>query len=252
MLGALKARGLIWPAAATLVTVVFLVSLGNWQMRRLAWKEGLIAAIAARTHTEPVTLAAAEERAARGEDIEYARVKVDGQLLNEREIHLYAFDETYGPGYDVITPLRLADGSAVFVNRGFVPEDLREPAKRQAGQQGGTVTIVGLVRAPEAKRMFVPDNDVARNVWYWRDLDAMAAAVLGTEAAHAHHVFVDAEATPAPPGGWPKGGVTRLELPNRHLEYALTWYGLAAALVGVFAAFAAARWRHPAPDERRR
>ena len=57
--------------------------------------------------------------------------------------------------------------------------------------------------------------------------------------------FVDAEAEPAPPGGWPRGGVTRLELPNRHLEYALTWYGLAAALVGVFLAFAAARWQQP-------
>ncbi len=149
MLGALKARGLIWPAVAALAVVVFLVALGNWQMRRLAWKEGLIAAIAARAHSEPVPLAQAEERASRGEDIEYARVKVDGQLMNEHEIHLYAFDETYGPGYHVITPLRLADGSSVLVNRGFVPEDLREPAKRQAGQQGGTVTIVGLVRAPE-------------------------------------------------------------------------------------------------------
>ena len=252
MLGALKARGLIWPAVATLLAVVFLVSLGNWQMRRLAWKEGLIAAIAARAHSEPVPLAQAEERAGRGEDIEYARVKVDGQLINEHEIHLYAFDETYGPGYQVITPLRLADGSSVLVNRGFVPEDLREPAKRQAGQQGGTVDIVGLVRAPEPKRMFVPDNDVARNVWYWRDVDAMAAAALGPEAARAHHVIVDAEATPAPSGGWPKGGVTRLELSNRHLEYALTWYGLAAALIGVFVAFAASRWRQPGADEMHR
>jgi surfeit locus 1 family protein len=77
--------------------------------------------------------------------------------------------------------------------------------------------------------MFVPDNDVTRNVWYWRDLDAMAAAALGPEAARAHQFMVDAEAMPAPPGGWPKGGATRLEQPNRHLEYALTWYGLAAA-----------------------
>lgn len=249
MLGTLKARGLVWPGVATLVAVVFLVSLGNWQMQRLAWKESLIAAIAARAHAEPTTLAEAEERAGRGEDIEYARVKIDGQLMNEHEIHLYAFDETHGPGYHVITPLRLADGSAVLVNRGFVPEELREPAKRQAGQQGGTVAIVGLVRAPETRRMFVPDNDVTRNVWYWRDLDAMAAAALGPEAARAHQFMVDAEAMPAPPGGWPKGGATRLEQPNRHLEYALTWYGLAAALVGVFAAFAVTRWRQPRRDE---
>jgi len=124
---------------------------------------------------------------------------------------------------------------------------LREPAKREAGQLGGTVDIVGLVRAPEAKRMFVPANDVARNIWYWRDIDAMTAATAGPDAGHVHRFFVDAEATPVP-GGWPKGGVTRLELPNRHLEYALTWYGLAAALAAVFVAFAVTRWRQPGSE----
>jgi surfeit locus 1 family protein len=232
-----------------LAGVALLVSLGNWQMRRLAWKEGLIAAIAERAHGKPASLAEIEQRAAVGADVEYARVQVEGELLNDHEIHLYAFDESHGPGYDVLTPLRLADGSAVLVNRGFVPDALRDPARRPAGQTAGKTEIVGLVRAPETRRMFVPDNDVARNVWYWRDLDAMAAATLGPEATRAHRVFIDAEASPAPPGGWPKGGTTRLELPNRHLEYALTWYGLAAALVGVFAAFAASRWRPRGPDE---
>jgi surfeit locus 1 family protein len=61
--------------------------------------------------------------------------------------------------------------------------------------------------------------------------------------------IVDAELDPGLPGGFPKGGVTRLELPNRHLEYALTWYGLAAALVAVFAAFAVTRWRQPDLDK---
>lgn len=247
MLTALKARGLLWPAVMTIAGAAILIALGDWQIRRLAWKEGLIAAIAERTHAEPAPLSSAAERAAKGSDVEYLRVKARGQLLNDKELYLYAFDERFGPGYHVVTPLRLADGSAVLVNRGYVPLDLKDPSRRRAGQPTVEVDIVGLVRRPETPGPFAPDNDVAKNIWYWRDLDAMAAAALGPEARRAYPFLIDAEADAKLPGGWPKGGVTRLELPNRHLEYALTWYGLAAALIGVFAAFAISRWRQPGP-----
>jgi surfeit locus 1 family protein len=242
MLSALRAKGLLWPAVATLAGVVFLITLGNWQMRRLAWKEGLIAAIAERTHTEPIPLAEAEQR---GDDVEYLRVKAAGKLLNDRELDFYAFDEQTGPGWNIVVPLRLADGSVVFVNRGFVPDELKDTAKRKEGEPVGEVEIVGLARKPGAAGAFTPANDAQKNVWYWRDLPAMVAAALAPEGPRVVPFVIDAELDPRPPGGWPKGGVTRLELPNRHLEYALTWYGLAAALLGVFAAFAVTRWQQP-------
>lgn len=249
MLSKLKAKGLVWPAAATAAALVLLISLGNWQMRRLAWKEGLIAAIAERAHAEPVALDAAAARAAKGEDVEYLRVTAAGHFLNDHELHLYAIDERYGPGYDIITPLERADGSIVLVNRGFVPAELKDQAKRAQGQIAGEVAVTGLVRRPEIAGTFTPANDPGKNMWYWRDLGPMAKAAVGTGADRgAPRVvpfYVDAEASPESPGGWPKGGTTRLELPNRHLEYALTWYGLAAALVGVFAVFAVSRWRRP-------
>jgi len=91
--------------------------------------------------------------------------------------------------------------------------------------------------------MFSPEHDAKTGVWYWRDFDGMARAALGPEAGKAMRFFLDAEAEPPNPGGWPKGGTTRLTLPNRHLEYALTWYGLAAALIGVLVAFAVGRLR---------
>jgi surfeit locus 1 family protein len=100
-----------------------------------------------------------------------------------------------------------------------------------------------LLRAPIARAMFSPDHDLRTGVWYWRDLDGMTRAALGTDAGKAVRYAIDAEATPANPGGWPQGGVTRLTLPNRHLEYALTWYGLAATLIGVLAVFLIGRWR---------
>ncbi len=246
MLRAIRETRLLWPALAALAGFAFLVALGNWQMRRLDWKQGLIGSIAERQHAGPVTLALAEERASLGGDVEYTRVKVEGQLLNDREIHLYALDDKYGPGFHVIAPLRLADGTLVLVNRGFVPNDLKDPGKRAAGEVTGEVTFTGLLRRADEQTMFVPANDPGRNIWYWRDIDAMAAT-LGADAPRVHKYVVDAEAEPAPPGGWPKGGVTRLELPNRHLEYALTWYGLAGTLVAVFIAFAVTRWRQARP-----
>jgi surfeit locus 1 family protein len=237
-------KHLLWPGFATFAGLSLLISLGTWQMQRLTWKEGLIAAIAERAHAAPVSLATAEQRAARGEDVEYTRVAIAGRFLNDREIHLYALDDAHGPGFHVITPLRLGDGSVVLVNRGYVPNDLKDPDKRAAGQISGDVTLTGLWRRPDAQRMFDPANEPGRNIWYWRDIDAMAA-VADADATRVHRYIVDAEADPPAPGGWPKGGTTRLELPNRHLEYALTWYGLAAALVAVFAVFAAGRWRQP-------
>jgi surfeit locus 1 family protein len=242
MLSALRARGLLWPAVMTLIGVVFLVALGNWQMRRLAWKEGLIAAIAERAHAAPISLADAEQR---GGDVEYLRVKATGKLLNDRELDFYAFDEQAGVGWHIVTPLQLADGSIVFINRGFVPDELKDQAKRQEGGPAGEVEIVGLARKPETPGAFTPPNDAGKNVWYWRDIPAMAATAVPGDKASVAPFVIDAELEPRPSGGWPRGGVTRLELPNRHLEYALTWYGLAAALLGVFAAFAVTRWRQP-------
>jgi surfeit locus 1 family protein len=213
-------------------------------MHRLAWKQGLIGSIAERTQLDPVPLSVVEARAAEGGDPEYTRVTATGLLLNGRELHLYAFDEKYGPGWHILTPLQRADGSIVFVNRGYVPNELSNPAERQAGQLEGEVEIVGLVREPETPTTFTPTNDPAKNVWYWRDLDAMADAALGPDHANVAPFVIDAQTTsPSVPGDWPKGGTTRLELPNRHFEYALTWYGLAAALVGVFTVFAVSRWR---------
>jgi len=245
MLTTLNSKGLLWPAIMTLVGVVILLRLGTWQLERLAWKEGLIANISQRAHSEPIALELAEQSEAAGKDVEYLRVKAEGQFLHDKERHLFAFDSKYASGFHVFTPLKLADGSVVIVNRGYVPSELKDPAKRESGHVVGVVEIVGLVRRPEEPGTFTPENNIAGNFWYWRDLDAMAASVFGQEQPRLIPFFIDAEAEPTAPSGWPKGGVTRLELPNRHLEYAITWYGLAAALIAVFAVYAVSRWRHP-------
>lgn len=243
MLTIIKSKGLLWPAIMTIAGLAILIGLGTWQMQRLAWKQALLTDISERAHGEPVALTRAEQLERAGNYVEYLRVKAEGQFLHNKERHLFAFDSKYGAGYHVFTPLRLADGSILFVNRGIVPSELKDATKRLAGQVAGVVEIVGLVRRPQVPGMFTPENNLADNLWYWRDLDAMAASVFATNPPPLVPFFIDAEIEPRPPGSWPKGGVTRLHLPNRHLEYAVTWYGLAAALIAVFVAYAASRWR---------
>ncbi len=237
----LRAAGLVWPVALALPVLALLIGLGTWQMQRKAWKEDLIAQITARVHQPPVPLAELEKRTT--DNLEYARARVRGTFQHDREQFLWEPDPRQGPGYHVYTPLRLDDGRFILINRGYVTDAKKSPSSRPEGQLKGDVDVTGLIREPVARAMFSPDHDARTGVWYWRDVDGMTKAALGSDAGKAVRFTLDAEATPASPGGWPQGGVTRLTLPNRHLEYALTWYGLALTLVGVLAAFIFGRWR---------
>ncbi len=235
-------RSLLWPAALTLAMLPLLVGLGVWQLQRLAWKEGLIAAITAETGKPPAPLEEPPEAWKALGQQEYRPVSVAGRFRHADERRLFA-TEGGEAGWHIYTPLETEGGNILFVNRGFVPEALKEPASRAAGEVEGRVAVQGLVRKPAVRGWFDPDPDTARNVWYWRDLEAMARLLPEADRARVLPFFVDAMAEPANPGGWPKGGVTRLDIPNRHLEYALTWFGLAGTLLAVFAAFAWTRLR---------
>jgi surfeit locus 1 family protein len=211
---------------------VTLLALGTWQVQRLQWKQGLLATIEARTEAAPLPLAGIEALFASQGDVDYVPVTVTGTFRHGGERHFLATWQGRS-GFFVYTPLELADGRFVLVNRGFVPYDRKDPATRAAGQLAGETTVIGLARNPlsEKPSSLVPDNDAQKNVFYWKDRDAMAASA-GLDAAQVLPFFIDAGAAPIP-GGWPVGGVTLIALPNNHLQYAVTWYGLAAALAGV-------------------
>ena len=149
-------------------------------------------------------------------------------------------------GFYVYTPLRMPFGRFVFINRGFVPYDLKDPKRRQQTQVEGEVTIRGLARNPlsEKPSSMVPDNEPWKNIFYWKDLDTMAATANLPVRAMVMPFFIDADATPNA-GGLPIGGVTIIDLPNNHLQYALTWYGLAAALAVVVVLWLHGRRKRP-------
>lgn len=227
--------------AATLAVVAVLIGLGVWQLQRLHWKEGLIAEIETRSKGEPISLGQAIALAREGRDPSYYRVKVEGRFDHANELYLYAVSEGRA-GWHVIAPLKTKDGEIVLIDRGFVPDALKEPATRPGGELGGTVTLIGIVRLPETQASFTPDNEIGANRWFWRDLPAMAQTIGAGDVAP---FYLEAERSDVP-GGWPEGGQTRLELPNNHLQYALTWFLLAAALLVVYGVYVRSRYR-PGP-----
>lgn len=218
----------------TAIVFVLLLSLGTWQVQRLQWKTELLQAIEARIAAPPAALADMERRWSETGDVDYWPVEITGSFEHGGEQHFFATHKGHA-GYHVYTPMRLADQRVVFVNRGFVPFDRKDASTRQSGQVSGAVTVVGLARnrLDEKPSWVVPDNDQAGNIYYWKDLDAMALQLGLDPAGQIVPFFVDAGDTPNP-GGLPVGAVTMINLPNNHLQYAITWYGLAAALAGVF------------------
>jgi surfeit locus 1 family protein len=191
------------------VGTAILTGLGIWQLQRLAWKEDLIARLDARLSAEPVPVPAAPDPVGDA----FMRVRAEG-LVGGAEVHLLTSQKPFGPGFRVIAPLVLDDGRRILADLGYVPETDRDaPRPPMAGE------VVGALYWPEETDGFTPAPDRAANIWFARDLPAMAAA-LGTEP-----VLVVAESHPL--GDWPMALRLGVNLPNDHLQYALTWFSLA-------------------------
>lgn len=222
-------RKSIRPAAIVVIfmTIVLtgcLMALGTWQVNRLAWKRDLIAHVEERAHAAPVEAPAANEWPSITEpsQYEYRRVHLSGTFRHQDEVQVYTVSDL-GPGYWVLTPLQRDDGSAIIVNRGFVPTDKREPSSRPEGEVEGRVDVVGLMRAPETGGLFLRTNDPQNNRWYSRNIAQIAET---KQIENVAPFYIDADGTPNP-GGFPIGGKTMLTFPNNHLSYAITWYILA-------------------------
>ncbi|MEJ7927913.1 SURF1 family protein [Sphingobium sp. AN641] len=214
------------PIGVTLIAVLLcagLTWLGLWQVQRLAWKQDLIASIAARVHAPPVP-------APRASDAEYLRVTASGHFRHDATTLVRA-STVRGPGYWVMTPLATDRGFTIIVNRGFIPA-----AGARYARPGGGVRVTGLLRLTEPEGGFLRANDPVAGKWYSRDVAALARA-RGLEDVTPY--FIDAQA-----GADPLliGGLTVLAFPNNHLVYALTWFALAAMVAGATAMLWRQEW----------
>ena len=211
------------PTATTVVGVIVLLGLGTWQVERLQWKEGLIAARESRIAAPPLDLPTGDDPAA----IQYRRVHFAGRFLNDREMYLAARTYEGETGYHVVTPVRPAAGPPVLVDRGWIPLFRKDPASRPESRPEQMTEIDGYVRLPAKPNIFTPANDPGNNLWFSIDLAAMARYA-GLAAVRPFYV----QAAPGPdPKALPIGIKLSVDLPNNHLQYAITWYALAAALL---------------------
>jgi surfeit locus 1 family protein len=141
-----------------------------------------------------------------------------------------------GAGYWVFSPARTPGGGMVVVDRGVIPESRRNVSS-QAGAVSGTIDITGVMRWPERRGIFTPNDDPTRNLWFVRDHLAIAAAKGWGEVAP---FYIEMQ-SPLPPGGLPMPVRTTAKLRNEHLQYAITWYVLAGMLVVMFGVWVKSR-----------
>jgi surfeit locus 1 family protein len=231
-----RGPGIVVTTLLTLVALAILCSLGVWQLQRKVWKENLIAVMTERLDQPPQPLPSrATWEKLDQEKEEFRRVSFPAEFLPGQEALVYTpgaalRPDVKGAGYLVFAPARLPGGSVVVINRGFVPPDRKDVASRPEGVPKGTVDVVGVLRWPETRNLFTPGEDAKENIWFLRDPQAMSARAGWGAAAP---FYVEQEG-PVPPGGWPKPGRLEVRLPDNHLQYAITWFGLAAALLGVY------------------
>ena len=214
----------------TTLAFFVLIGLGTWQLQRLYWKDALIEKLQVRSTAIPLTL---PQKLNNLEELEFRRVVVTGKFLHKNEFYLVNRSLNGKPGLNILTFLKRADGSGhVLVNRGWVPFEKRDPKSRAMGQVKSTVAVEGIIRLARGPGIFTPDNEPHNNTWFYVDPPAMAN-VLGNQVLIEHSPFYILSANQSP-GGLPAGNQWKVNLRNEHLEYAITWFCLAAGLLVIF------------------
>jgi surfeit locus 1 family protein len=218
-------RSVVTATVFAIIGFAILISLGVWQLERKAWKENLIDTLNARVSAPPHDLPPSPNQ---GAD-EFSRVRLRGVFASGQNALVYTAGsalrpDVLGPGYWVMSPLRTQDGKTVVVNRGFIANksELTPPP-------AGEVELTGAVRWPDESTMFTPADEPQNNLWYRREPVAIAAAKGWGEVAR---FFVEQE-TPQLANA-PHTGPLVVKLRNNHLQYAITWFGLAGGLAGVY------------------
>ena len=214
------------------IVLIVLVVLGSWQLHRLGWKENLIARVENRINQPPIILPALHQwTSLEREEYEFRHVFLSGYFDHDKEQYWFTHSLEEGTGVEIITPFIVETGSrekgVVLVNRGFIHMSLKDPQTRPTSQMEGHVELTGYLRWPGKRYYFDPPDEADNRLWFVRDLEAMAQninmevapffvnvthhAIHSEEMIHRHH--------------------SHKKFPNRHLEYAITWYGLAFAFM---------------------
>ena len=205
-----------------------LISLGVWQVQRLAWKEGVLAEIESRIDAAPASLPADLSP----DDDRYMPVEVSGSFQPD-EIHVLVSIKRVGPGFRIIAPFETDNGRRILVDRGFVADEDKNMTRSL-----GAASLRGNLHWPREIDSYTPDPDLTANTWFARDVPQMAAHLGTEEVLIIAKSETDPRVTPMP--------VDTAGIPNDHLQYAITWFSLAAIWTMMTALFL---WRSRAQKQ---
>ncbi len=244
-----RPRGIFGLAVIALIMVSVLVSLGVWQLRRKDEKHALISALTERLAKPPgaLPLLAAWPKLTPAHD-EFLRVSFTATFEAKPDAMVYSSgsavrDDIAGPGTWAFLPVRLADGRSVVINAGFVQNTMQDRAQQDRAAKplvtGTPVELTGYLRFPESAGTLTPHEDAGKRLWFTRDVPSMAQVLGWGEVAP---FYVDLE-SPVPASGTPKPGPLHVHLKDDHLQYAITWFGLALVVAAAFGFWVAGQRR---------
>ena len=265
-------RPTFWPTLITVPALAVLVALGVWQLQRMQWKAALIDELQIRGRAPAIVLPVDSRIST--PDLLHRPVRVSGRYIYDAERHLLNRVRDGTPGINLVTPFVRADGGpTLMVDRGWAPMDWPAGADRAGIAEAPEIEVTGIVRTAEPPGWLTPANRPDRNEWYYLDLSAMAGSVgvlpfvdyyiyatgetpVGSEPAKAESAAASGggasthAAETRAPAAFPVPNTWRIELPNNHLPYAITWFALAVALLAVYFVYHARLG--PAEDRGRR
>ena len=228
----MKFRPFLWLTIVAFPALLVLVGLGSWQLQRLQWKNDLITSFESRAEAPAIAVPATY---AGFDQVEFRRLSLNGVFQHEKEVFLTGRTYEGNAGFHVVTPFQLDDERIILINRGWVSEDYRDPAKRSFSQITGNVAVAGILRRPGVKGYFVPENEPDNGFWFTLVPSQINHHLkLGEKAIN--QFYADAIRT-SDVVTLPIAAKTKLNLRNAHLSYALTWYGIGLALIGVYVSF---------------
>ncbi|MEL7175183.1 MAG: SURF1 family protein [Pseudomonadota bacterium] len=207
---------LIFPLLLGFIGAAILIALGVWQMQRLEWKQGILAEIDAQISGPAIVLPIDPDP----EADRYAPVELTG-TIERPEIPVLVSVKRVGPGYRLIVPFE-TEGRRILLDQGFIPLEAKD-AERPTGE----VTIRGNLHWPDEIDSYTPENDLDANIWFSRDVPTLAAALDTEPLLVIAATQTDPSVTPLP--------VDSSAIPNDHLNYAVTWFSLAAVWLGMTA-----------------
>lgn len=212
------------------VTVIFvmLCSLGTWQVKRLYWKKNLLKTINYNQTQHPVELT--PDIINNYYNYIYKKVYINGYFLHEKEFYLYAGGRSNELGYFILTPL-LSNNYSILINRGRVPLDKKEKIKRSETLIKDKVRVEGIIMPAEQQTTFIPNNNYSKNEWFWIDIQQIG----NITQLNLPNFYIIQQSTDA--NSVIKPNLFFINLPNNHLQYAITWYSSAFVLLLIYYLF---------------